>query len=41
MIADNEDEKIIQIHKVKDETIKEKCHSEGWKNAMIYLLYEN
>ncbi len=41
MIADNEDEKIIQIHKVKDESIKEKCHSEEWKNAMIYLLYEN
>ena len=41
MKADNEDEKIIQIHKVKDETIKEKCHTEAWKNAMIYLLYEN
>lgn len=41
MKEDNEDEKIIQIHKVKDESIKEKCHNEAWKNAMIYLLYQN
>ena len=41
MIKNGEDEKIIQIYKVGDPNIKNKCMTEKWKNAMIYLLFKN
>jgi len=41
MIEDKEDEQILQIYKVGDPNIKERCKTDEWKNAMIYLLYEH
>jgi hypothetical protein len=41
MIKNKEDDNIISIYKVRDTKIKEKCTEEEWKNAMIYLLFEN
>jgi len=38
---DGVDELELQRYKVKDYTIKEKTQTEEWRNAIVYLLYEN
>ena len=41
MIENGESELLISSFKVKDPTIKEKCKTEEWMNAIVYLIYEN
>ena len=41
MKHNGEDELLWSSYKIKDETIKDKCKSEDWNNAIVYLLYEN
>jgi hypothetical protein len=41
MIEDGESELLISSFKLKDPTIKEKCRTEEWMNAFVYLIYEN
>jgi hypothetical protein len=31
----------MKRYKIKDPTIKDKCKTEQWMNAVVYLLYEN
>ena len=35
-----ESELVLQSFKIKDPTIKEKCLTEEWKNAFVYLVYQ-
>ena len=35
------DPRVLEIYKIKDDNIKTKCTSEGWRNAMVFLLFEN
>ena len=41
MRGDGESELLISSFKVKDPTIKERCQTEEWANAVVYLLFEN
>ena len=41
MRANDVDPRIIEIYKIKDDNIKMKCTTEDWRNAMVYLLFEN
>ena len=36
-----ESELVLQSFKIKDPTIKDKCLTEEWKNAFVYLVYQN
>ena len=35
------DPRVLEIYKIKDDNIKTKCTSEDWRNAMVFLLFEN
>ena len=41
MIADGEPELLWGSYKIKDFGIKDKCQTNEWMNAMVYLLYQN
>ncbi len=41
METDKEDPLLIAGYKVKDIEIKDKCATEEWANAIVYLLYQN
>jgi hypothetical protein len=41
MRENGENELILQSYNVKDPTIKDKCSTDEWKNAIVYLIYEN
>jgi hypothetical protein len=36
-----ESELVLQSFKIKDPTIKDKCLTEEWKNAFVYLVYQH
>jgi hypothetical protein len=36
-----EDQLVIDSYKLADPTIKNKCHTDDWRNAVVYLLYSN
>jgi hypothetical protein len=41
MRDEGENELLISSFKVKDPTIKEKCQTDEWKNAIVHLIYQN
>ena len=41
MKVDGESELLWSSYKIKDDNIKSNCQSEEWKNAIIFLLYQN
>lgn len=41
MITNEIDSLELQRYKVKDPTIKSKCETEEWKNAVVYLLFQS
>lgn len=41
MRDDNEDERIINSFKEKDDTLRDKCLTEEWRNATVYLMFQN
>jgi len=41
MRLDGVNEIVLKAYKIKDDTIKEKVLTDEWKNAIVYLLYEN
>ena len=36
-----ENELVLQSYKIKDPTIKDKCLTDEWKNAFVYLIYQH
>ena len=40
MVENDEDPILIAGYKLKDEAIKDKCATEEWSNAIVYLLYQ-
>ena len=41
MREDGVSELVLQAYKIKDDTIKDKVLTDEWKNAIVYLLYQN
>ncbi len=41
MRANGVDPRVLEVYKIKDDNIKMKCTSEDWRNAMVFLLFEN
>jgi hypothetical protein len=41
MRADGVDERILNVYKVADPSIKERCKTVEWGNAVVYLMMEN
>jgi len=41
MKANGEDQRIIDAFKVKDDALRDKCLSEEWMNATVYLLFQH
>lgn len=41
MKADGEDQRIIDAFKVKDDALRDKCLSDEWMNATVYLIYQH
>jgi hypothetical protein len=41
MIADKEDQLVIDSFKIRDDTTKDNCKTEEWQNAIVYLIFEN
>jgi hypothetical protein len=41
MRASGVDQRVLEVYKIKDDHIKMKCTSEDWRNAMVFLLFEN
>lgn len=41
MRASGVDPRVLEVYKIKDDHIKMKCTSEDWRNAMVFLLFEN
>eukprot|EP01036_Dinobryon_divergens_P034937 gene34937-45216_t len=41
MRANDVDPRVLEVYKIKDDNIKMKCTSEDWRNAMVFLLFEN
>lgn len=41
MRANGVSELVLQAYKIKDDNIKDMVHTDEWKNAIVYLLYQN
>ena len=41
MKSNGVDPRVLEIYKIKDENIKMKCTTNDWRNAMVFLLFEN